>query len=391
MKRSYWLTYLGVALCSSTALAAGTAVNGVSARAQSMQNAYGAIADDASAVYYNPAGLTQINGTQAEFSLMVVMPDMNYEDANTGVTYDSTKVAFAPNLFVATSLAKPVTLALGIYSPFARVTDYGTVNTLLGPPPAVAAKHSSTIMRLDFVPTIAYELIKDLSIGAGFVASYVALDANILGNKESAKGYGFTGQAGILYKALADNMLNLGVTYRGLMSATISGDGEASGFPIGDFKNAKLHFPGVLTASIASEVCRNLMIAVQADWEMWSYVKDIKRTYPAPVGTVTTTLNSKDAGTFRVGARYKAWETSEFRLGYTYAMHAIPSANLTPAIPDYDAHAGSVGYSYSRWGFRGDLGYEFAYLPKRTGTNAPFAGEFSTIAHTVMVGLAYLY
>jgi hypothetical protein len=62
---------------------------GVSARAIGMGDAFLAISDDASAVYYNPAGLTQIAEREVMFTHVSYLADINYDFA--GLAYPTTK------------------------------------------------------------------------------------------------------------------------------------------------------------------------------------------------------------------------------------------------------------------------------------------------------------
>lgn len=62
---------------------------GVSARAIGMGDAFLAISDDASAVYYNPAGLTQIANREAMFTHVSYVADINYDFV--GLAYPTTR------------------------------------------------------------------------------------------------------------------------------------------------------------------------------------------------------------------------------------------------------------------------------------------------------------
>jgi hypothetical protein len=62
---------------------------GVSARAIGMGDAFLATSDDASAVYYNPAGLTQIANREVMFTHVSYLADINYDFA--GLAYPTTR------------------------------------------------------------------------------------------------------------------------------------------------------------------------------------------------------------------------------------------------------------------------------------------------------------
>jgi hypothetical protein len=62
---------------------------GVSARAIGMGDAFLAISDDASAVYYNPAGLTQMAEREVMFTHVSYLADINYEFA--GLAYPTAR------------------------------------------------------------------------------------------------------------------------------------------------------------------------------------------------------------------------------------------------------------------------------------------------------------
>lgn len=62
---------------------------GISARAMGMGEAYGAIANDVSAVYYNPAGLTQIYSREAMFTHIDYPADINFEFAAIALPWEA--------------------------------------------------------------------------------------------------------------------------------------------------------------------------------------------------------------------------------------------------------------------------------------------------------------
>ncbi len=62
---------------------------GVSARAMGMAEAFVAVADDISAAYYNPAGLTYLYGREAAFTYIKMPADINYGFAALGLPLES--------------------------------------------------------------------------------------------------------------------------------------------------------------------------------------------------------------------------------------------------------------------------------------------------------------
>lgn len=82
-------------LGSHTSYAGGTAVNGEGIRGSTMQ-AFTAVADDPSAIYYNPAGLTQLKGTNVQASATYIAPNVKYNNTITQSQTNSTHSVVGP-------------------------------------------------------------------------------------------------------------------------------------------------------------------------------------------------------------------------------------------------------------------------------------------------------
>jgi long-subunit fatty acid transport protein len=252
------------------------------------------------------------------------------------------------------------------------------------------ATHSSKFLRLDFAPTAAVDLGQYLSVGLGFVTSYIEFKSNILGFDEDGSGYGFTGQGGVLLKA--HKRFKVGLNYRGPMNAKVNGSGTLAGVGTDNF-SADFKFPGTLSLGLAWQLIDPLLIAFNFDWEMWSYVDKIRRNYtiPAHQAAGTTILDSKDSYDIRLGVAYAPWYHSEFRFGYSYVMAAVPAANIVPALPDFDIHIFSVGYSHYLKSFRFDVGYEFQHMPTRDSNSIVFPGAYEMRVHSFLIGVSYRF
>ena len=93
-----------------------------------------AIAEDASTVYFNPAGLTYIEGTQLVGALHLIKPSAEFNNNGSlpgggsrplgGSGGDAGDLAFVPNIYFKTDLNDSIKLGIGINAPFGLKTEY---------------------------------------------------------------------------------------------------------------------------------------------------------------------------------------------------------------------------------------------------------------------------
>jgi long-chain fatty acid transport protein len=374
---------LSLILMSSTSLAGGVTVNDASVRGQSMQ-AYTAVADDPSAVFYNPAGLTQVHGTQIEGNVFYVTHDQIYKNAYTGTIAHSYPIVAAPTLYVSTDKVDKVVLALGIYTPFARSANYQKNS-------AVYFLHQdSKLVRTDLSPVLAFNLNPYISIGLGPVVSRVTGYTDILNFRERGQGVGFTEHVGILFKL--PKRIRFGVTYRGPETTVLEGHGKLAGIR-GSFYS-QLNFPGIIASGISWQASPHFLISANYDYEMWSTLKTFRREYDNLFlnAIATSTLNSRNSSTYRLGVRYSYNAANDFMLGVSYINAAVPQQHIIPAMPDYSGTNSSLGYSHQfnpRW--RLDAMYEYVYGPDRRSHNVIFPGEYAIKGNVFGVGVNYTF
>jgi len=66
-------------ILTSLALGNGVEIYPQGAKAVGMAGAFTAQADDPTAIFYNPAGITQLKGTQVSLGVSVIRPEMTFE------------------------------------------------------------------------------------------------------------------------------------------------------------------------------------------------------------------------------------------------------------------------------------------------------------------------
>ena len=173
ISRSTYVLSLVLILFSTEAGASGFQLNEHSARAMGMGGAFAAQALDASAIFFNPAGLAfQHSGNMSLGSTLVSLSSTFTGPVPATTTTGLKKQLFFPsNAYVAYTMDNGLAFGIGFFSPFGLGTEW----------PAewdgrrIAMK---TDIRTFFInPTVAYRINEQLSIGAG--ASYVFTDVKL--------------------------------------------------------------------------------------------------------------------------------------------------------------------------------------------------------------------
>ncbi|SDU75855.1 OmpP1/FadL family transporter [Pseudomonas sihuiensis] len=148
-----------------------------SVAAQGTAHANGAEAADPSTIFYNPAGLARLKGTQVTSGLTILLPDGDYEDKGSRDVFGNPvsgdageflpDAAAAPNFYFSRQINDQVTIGLGIFTPFGAKLDYKE---------DWAGRYgiqSASLETVTFNPSIAFRFNEHHSIGFGVSAQYI--------------------------------------------------------------------------------------------------------------------------------------------------------------------------------------------------------------------------
>jgi long-chain fatty acid transport protein len=365
--------------------AQGFQVNLQGQKQQGMGGAGTALMQDASAVFFNPGGLSFLKENSVIGSVTPVISAGTFQEAGTYATAKTTSPVAFPFAAYATwakDSSSKFRFGLGAYTPFGSTITWENGWT---------GRFVLTQIQLFSVfiqPTVSYRINDKWGVGAGFVYSTgkVDLEQDIPvvdqnGNyghaaiKGNANGYGFNG--GIYYQPCSK--LHLGLTYRSQVTMKVT-DGTAtftvpsalsSNFPSGSFSSS-LPLPQVLTLGAAYTVCPKLTLVFDANLVGWSTYDTIRFNYATTTAQLQDTKLDRDyknAYAFRLGGQYKITDKFTGRLGMNYLISPVPDNHLTPDIPDanrLNVTAG-VGYSFCKR-FAADASFTFERL-YRTGTD----------------------
>lgn len=370
--------------------AGGLSTSGQGSRALGMGGAFTAVADDGSCIYYNPAGMSQIDGTDIEAGISVIFPKIEYEMPN-GAVQKSTKDALGPSFFLTHAFTDKLSAGLGIYSPYARDASFGDdlANGFLS--------QRAKMVRTDFSPVVSYEIIENLSIGAGLIAGYGQMNQSIpagpaLRITDKSDGFGYGGIAGLLWRI--NEYVKIGGTYRSRMTVDQKGDRtmEAGGVATTSDASTDVHYPSSLGLGIAIMPIEKLTLALDGDWYEWSYMKTITtRTDLWPESTAV--LDADNSWDIRAGGEYKLPKDWAVRAGYAYIQGAIPNTHILPCKPDANAHEFDIGIGKSWKHWKVDLNYEYLFTNEEepSANIYGYNGKYNIAQHSVGLTASYIF
>jgi len=410
---------------SGEASAGGYAIPPQTARAAAMGAADTAGVDNPSAVYVNPAALTNIDGNQ-------IMGGLTYINTISGIKNSDMKSRnihdddFLPNLFANYHIPNSkITLGIGSYTPFGLATSYKADSFT-----RFAAVRSE--LRTIFVtPAIAWEPLPYLSVGGGvsFVHSSALLSRAIFFGPfgdgkirvtDTDNGYAYN--LGILVKP--NDRLQLGLTYRSNVNLTFDSanvkfaDAPAAGGLLTQTKASGIHvpLPRVINVGLHWQVNPKWGLEFEYNFTHWSEFGHLKANFSsplpglgglAPISGFFIPQNWKDTSTVRLGTSYRLNKSFELRGGIGLDETPIPTSTLGPAIPgaDYLTLTGGIGYTWEKLTI--DLGYMAVFYKTRRVSNnvletggdpsslpfpgAPGADKYQTFQNLVAMHLRYRF
>jgi len=351
-------------LTASTSFAAGFRLVEAGSKAMGMGFAFTAVADDPSAIYFNPAGLTQLQGNNVMLGGTYVRLNGADFTGTTPLTGGATRSEtqesldlFIPNAYYTRTTSDGyIAFGIGVFSPFGLGQEY--------PSPSIFQNQITKIDLQTIVvnPTIAFKINEYLSVGVGIDYLYGKLN-NYDTNQNNAFKTHFegTGDAwgynfGILLKPTKD--LKVGFNYRSPFRVKVKdGDWTVSdntvALPnVGTTKaSVELTLPATAAVGVAYTLDR-LTLSADADWTFWSSYQELKIVNSGfPPYSVTRAKNWVDVCAVRLGAEYRVTNPLALRAGFVYDPTPTPASTMGPELPDatrMDYMLG-VGYKVGAW------------------------------------------
>ena len=377
-----------LALAPAGAHAAGFALVDQGGRAQGSAYAgEAAIAEDATTITFNPAGMTRLPGGQIVLSGHVLSLNLAFEDRGSTVARrfggeplhgerdaSSDAIGFAPNLDVSYRLSERWWIGLGVLAPFGFRTEYDS--------DWVGRYHAieSDMKMVEVAPTVAVKLLDGLSFGASLAIQYAhirlssALDLGAVCEdnlatlglppgtcatiglpvqevdgfvKLTTSSWGVGYNLGFLYEFTSHT--RVGLSYRSMVRHQFEGEAkftipkqaevlQSTGALRDTGAQFTIDLPEVVRLGVYHELGPRVAAMAGIEWTNWSRFASIPTTFDNPAQPpIVQPEEWRDAFRYAVGGAYRPTPRWILQLGGAYDETPVPSPQLrTARIPDAD-------------------------------------------------------
>lgn len=355
-------------------------------------NAFVATADNPSAIYYNPAGISQLKGHQLSIGAYTITTQSTFEDGMGGEFDTERDVHLLPRLYYTyTPSGSDLSFGVGLYTPFGLGNEWNDTSRF--------ESMEGQVAYITLNPVVSWKLHDTLSIAAGPTLSYGEaelrrpLPGTPPGTKINFDGDDFAPgfNAGILWQP--HHQHSFGVTYRSFTTMDFEGDSHANHpfFPKAD-TDAEFDFPQVVTVGYSFRPTPKWNLEFNIDWTDWDTLNTVALDRPGAMDP-SLIFNWESSLMYQFGVTRYLEDGWRIDGGYIFSENSIPEATFEPLVADSDRHVFSLGAGKSWKQWKVHAGYQFAYGPTRTVnlSGGEYNGDYTFYSHAVTFTVGYRF
>jgi long-chain fatty acid transport protein len=365
----------------------------------------GSIADDATTMFYNVAGLAMLDRPEVIVVLSGIDLNAEFDDSSSlpalaqplgGEGGNAGGWNAVPNVYAALPLNEQFAVGLAINAPFGLVTDYN--NGWMGRFQALR----SDIRTINIGPSASWRITPQVSVGVG--VNYQTLDAELtnavnysavvaqglqrlvaagqlspaavpaliaanaglegrtkLEGDDAAWGYNIGvlfepvegTRIGLAYRSKYDYEVDASVRFRTVTvsnptGAAIIAAASAAGGPLANTSGTvDLTLPELALASITHQIGPAFELMADVSWQRWSRVQELRVVSNTGATLSVTPERWEDTWRIAVGAAWQLSEQWKLRGGLAYDESAVPDETRTPRLPDSDRRWVALGAQWA--------------------------------------------
>jgi long-chain fatty acid transport protein len=378
LQKSLAISALGAALAGfgTGALASGFQLQEQSASGLGLAySGMAAAVQDASTVFWNPAGQALLPGIQGAVSLNYVDPSIKYQDGPSpppavsnfnplaGNGGQGGQSAVVPALYGSWMINPQWSVGLGINAPFGLETEWDS--------PWQGQFHAikSKIETININPTVAFKVNNAIQLGAGIgyqrLKATLTQAANLAGTgiaQVEGDDWAWGWNVGALFALGPDT--RIGLTYRSTMKYTVDANLTRTGLPVAVPVKADIELPDTFSVAVSHQLNQKIRLLADWTWTGWNSIQQLTIN-SALTGTPVSNTNLNFKSSWRVGGgiEYEVSQPLLLRGGLAYDTSPVQDQFRTPRLPDNDRVWLSFGARYKpspNWWL--DFGYTYIWV-----------------------------
>ncbi len=370
-------------------------------------------AEDASTLFYNPAGLVHLKGKQLVLGGTIVKAKSTLsDDAYLSLTtsgfsgssvfsingLDSTQTAVIPSFFYSKNVSNKLTWGVGVYAPFGLSTNWAESSN---------ARYSATLSKLEVInvaPALGVKINRKLSFGAALDIQLGTVDFNSVGGVSTSTisdsistnhgtSVGFGGHIGLMYQPTVST--RLGLNYQSAIMHQFYGKSTLVGMladpnltdpsyvsSTDSLFSDPISMPAQITLSAMHQLTEKLTLGSTVAFTQWSVFESIglnnvigQEGIPMDKPIIVSE-NFRNTWRIAGGMKYQWTDKIKLRMGLGYDQSPANNVDRNLRLPDSDRIALAAGVHYqatSTVGF--DLGWTHLFIKDTRIDNTASFGD----------------
>ncbi|WPZ33709.1 outer membrane protein transport protein [Thalassobaculum sp. OXR-137] len=353
----------------------------------------GSSGDDASILFYNPAGIALFDAPQAQAAVSPISPQIEFSGSATDATGgpvsrgdggDAGSPVAVPSAYLVATISDRVNLGLALNVPFGLVTSYdddwvGRYHAITSELQTVSITGVASLKISDRLsigggPVVTYAQSRLTNaidfgsvcvgtIGLGPCSSFGALPQQADGKIDlQGSDWGMGATAGLLYEPVKGT--RIGLSWRSQVRLKVEGDADfdvpanaailTSGGAFTDSPgSAEVTLPETIGLSVHHDITDTVAVMGDVVWTGWSRFDELRFVFDNPAQPdAVTPQNWNDTIFVALGATWRPTDAWTLRTGVAYDQSPTEQNFRTPRMPDNDRYWVSLGADYRidpRW------------------------------------------
>jgi long-chain fatty acid transport protein len=294
------------------------------------------IADDASAVYFNPGGMVFNENKALYAEIYGYYAPTKFEYTADSHTDKSDEVFIIPGFFIAKRFDNWA-FGFGSYIPYAGGgTAYDNFQD-------TGFDLESFAGWFAFTPAVAYKLSDSLSIGVALSAYIGEMEGEKNGVKSEYDGFaGYGGHLGLLYKISEE--LSVGFTARSEVPIEMDGSIKFDGNKFDS--DVELTLPYSFTLGFGYKPAQNFTIGLSVSYALYNHMDEIIIKAEEPIGRREEPTGYDNNWFLGLGMEYRTESRFVFRGGLTYDRGVTRGKWLDEKTNDVQKWTPRIGVGY---------------------------------------------